>query len=57
MNLVFIIGIVSSWILQSFGNVDEFYIALLLLLIPLNIYLILTIRKNEKSTHLRPRLD
>ena len=40
MNIVFIIAISTNWLLQTFGNMDSFYIFLYLLLIPLNLYLI-----------------
>lgn len=49
VNLVLIIGILVSWLLKSFGNVDSFYIFLLLFLIPINLYLIYPNKKNPKS--------
>jgi len=39
-NIVWIVGVVASWILQKFGNVDGFYVFLLILLIPINLYIL-----------------
>lgn len=39
INSIFLIGIIGAWLTEALGTVNDIYYAMLLLLIPLNIYI------------------
>lgn len=48
INIIFIIGIIGAWASQALGNVVEIYEFLLLMLIPLNIFIIVISKKKKQ---------